>query len=237
MAEINAAKPGSVPPNVTAYLADAQTLVTGLSAATPAATGASTLQQIDADISNVLSAVQPVAATVYPAAGVAIEAAEVVLPGIEAWVNPIITVQKPQASRLWGLPGVGGGVEANARKKALPIPGGGVMSDTPDLQTSKARACEFVDLWAATLKRQINESRDAGRTGCDRSARIQQDAGFVGGIMSDFRKSVRSWRIARKCRIRLLFEEAAVIMRDARERLEALEHHVGTTSRLGGTGV
>ena len=121
VAEINAAKPGSVPPNVTAYLADAQTLVTGLSSATPAATGASKLQQIDADISNVLGAVQPVAATVYPAAGVAIEAAEVVLPGIEAWVNPIIT----QATGVSAPAPVSATALANARKVLLiPVVGG-----------------------------------------------------------------------------------------------------------------
>lgn len=91
VAEINALKPGAVPPNVTADLTAAQALVVTLSATTPAATGATTLQKIDADISGVLNAAAPVAATIDPGAGIIIAAIQALLPSVEAWVNPLIT--------------------------------------------------------------------------------------------------------------------------------------------------
>ena len=88
---INAAKPGTVSSQVQGYITDAQNLVTNLTAQTPASQGASTLQQIDTDISNVLSAVTPIVSSVYPVAAPIIAAVQVVLPGVEAWVNPLIT--------------------------------------------------------------------------------------------------------------------------------------------------
>ena len=88
---VNSIKPGALPANVATYVADAQQLVTSLTSATPAASGASTLQKIDTDISNILSAVGPIVGGIYPVAGPIIAAVQVVLPGIEAWVNPLIT--------------------------------------------------------------------------------------------------------------------------------------------------
>ena len=88
---LNAAKPGTVSATIVNELAAAQSLVTGLSSTTLAPVGASTLQTIDTDISDVLSVVGPIASVAIPGAGNAIAAIQVILPSVEAWVNPLIT--------------------------------------------------------------------------------------------------------------------------------------------------
>lgn len=90
-AQINLAKPGTVSPTILAELTAAQNLVTTISATTPAQTGAGTLVTIDNDIADALNAIAPIAAAVYPAAGPIISAAQVILPIVEAYANPLIT--------------------------------------------------------------------------------------------------------------------------------------------------
>lgn len=95
--QVNSLKPGAVSAAVLAGLATAKTLIASLSASTPLAAGATTLQTIDTYINDALtalSAVLPAAAGAFPVLAAAIpvvDAAIALLPTIEAYVNPLIT--------------------------------------------------------------------------------------------------------------------------------------------------
>lgn len=95
--QVNALKPGAISSTVIAGLTAAKGLVASLSASTPAPTGATTLQTVDTDISNALTAlaaVLPAAAIAFPVLAPAIPAVDAVialLPTIESYVNPLIT--------------------------------------------------------------------------------------------------------------------------------------------------
>ena len=81
--------------NIDTSLAAAQALIAGLSTATPAASGATTLQKVLDDVNLILNAVQPVLAVVAvadPSLAPAVTAYDLVLPllpGLEAWITSV----------------------------------------------------------------------------------------------------------------------------------------------------
>ena len=105
----------------------AQGLIASLSTATPAATGASTLAQVDTYLNTGLTAIAsvlPVASAAFPALMVAVPIVDAIialLPGIENWVNPLLTSAAPKAAAALPLRASVAVSPAQARK-VLGIP-------------------------------------------------------------------------------------------------------------------
>ncbi len=105
----------------------AQGLIASLSTATPAASGASTLAQVDSYLNAGLTAIAsvlPVASAAFPALMVAVPIVDAIialLPGIENWVNPLLTSAAPKAAAALPLRASVAVSPAQARK-ALGIP-------------------------------------------------------------------------------------------------------------------
>jgi len=95
--QVNSFKPGAVSASIVTGLQAAQGFVASLSTATPAPTGATTLQKVDTFINNgvtALASVLPALSILFaPLAGVipVVDGAIALLPSVEAWVNPLIT--------------------------------------------------------------------------------------------------------------------------------------------------
>lgn len=91
--------------NITTASNSAQALITSISTATPAAAGATTIQQIDTDLNIILTAAGPVlkvVAAADPALAPAVVAYDLIMPlvpSIEAWINSILGLSKTAAAR------------------------------------------------------------------------------------------------------------------------------------------
>ena len=132
--QFSAIDPKCLDPNTLAGIQNglkiAQGLIANLSTATPAPTGASTLAQVDTYLNDGLTAIAsvlPVASAAFPALAVAVPIVDAIialLPGIEAWVNPILasTQAAPVAAARAPLAPIKAVVLVADARKALGIP-------------------------------------------------------------------------------------------------------------------
>lgn len=128
-AQVNSLKPGAISASVIAGITAAKGLIAGLTASTPAPTGATTLQTVDTDVSdalNALAAVLPAAAVAFPVLAPAIpiiDGAIALLPSVEAWVNPLITsITTPTAAAAAPIKPIAAVMTAAQARAALGVP-------------------------------------------------------------------------------------------------------------------
>ena len=106
IAGIMAAAPTAISPDTANVISQAEgaaiAVLGGLTTSTPAAAGATALQQVEAQIKTVLTAIAPVFAAVPSLAKFvpAYDAAVALLPLIEAWINSVVTVVTPPKAAL-----------------------------------------------------------------------------------------------------------------------------------------
>ena len=81
--------PGNTAANINTYLADAASVLTGLSSGMSASAGAPVVQQVEADLNAVITAAASIP-LIPPPFSIALQAAAVALPILEAFINSVL---------------------------------------------------------------------------------------------------------------------------------------------------